>query len=250
MNRSAPTDGYDFGAKRQYRRDVWATFSRFAARQPRLATALLMPSAEGDEVEVALRNNFREDRLHLADQNAAIAAHLKRRYRRSTCHGVSVSRAAERLAKRGVRLDVANLDLCGHIDVGSPTANEIRAFITTGVMADRSLLAITTLRGRERRLDWLKRSADVISDVYKQREVPINGHVSHEGDAARITELVCLLREPVQRSVGITRYLPKLLRHGTYRSNHQTLLWAVFVLFAIIIDDSGRRLATSYTGST
>lgn len=44
------------------------------------ASVFLMPSSEGDEVDVCLSHGFRERNLTVCDRNPAIVAHLKRRY--------------------------------------------------------------------------------------------------------------------------------------------------------------------------
>lgn len=116
MPRTAPTNGYDFSRKRDYRRKVWATF-RDRLKANRLAVAdshaLLMPSLEGDEIDVALNAGFREQHLHVVDKEPAIVATLKRRYPRVNTYGVTVSRAMSRIQRDGIKLRCANLDFCG-----------------------------------------------------------------------------------------------------------------------------------------
>jgi hypothetical protein len=145
--RSAPTHGYDFGNKRQYRRDVWATARKWAGPERSSLNVLLMPSSEGDEVDVALRAGFREERLFLVDRNPAIAAHMKRRYPRARCLGVDVDRAATRLAREGVRIQVANLDLCSPADWASSIASSV---VSSGAIDEAALVFVTYLKGRER----------------------------------------------------------------------------------------------------
>jgi hypothetical protein len=55
MKRRAPEGGYIGGVKNQYRRNVWASFREAARRQGwsrSFCDVLLMPSAEGKEIEV------------------------------------------------------------------------------------------------------------------------------------------------------------------------------------------------------
>jgi hypothetical protein len=129
--RKAPKGGYDFSRKRDYRRKVWASF-REALKKPRLyasadgtvtkksvvladAHALLMPSLEGDEIDVALNAGFREQNLHVVDMNPAIVATLKRSYPKINTYGCEVGRAVERIADAGFALSCANLDFCNQI---------------------------------------------------------------------------------------------------------------------------------------
>lgn len=116
--RRAPKEGYDFARKRDYRRKVWATF-RDELKRRRLSVkeshALLMPSLEGKEIEVALAAGFREQNLHVVDSEPAIVATLKRRYPRINTYGVTASRAVQRIGDDGIALRCANLDFCGQI---------------------------------------------------------------------------------------------------------------------------------------
>lgn len=217
LKRIAPSTGYDFGAKRHYRRDIWAKFKKLVGVNRYRAQALLMPSAEGDEIEVALQSGFREENLHLVDANPAIAAHLKRRFPRATCYGVAVEDAAERLASRGIRLNVANLDLCGHVTGRS--AATVNAFMETGAMLDAGAVAITVLRGREKG-DAVRFASLVLNNLGE----------SSLNDDARIFLVKKWIDGYCHREA--IRYGCELLNQGVYRSTagNQTMLWSVFRL--------------------
>jgi hypothetical protein len=148
MKRSAPSSGYGkHGEKAQYRRVVWSAFRNFTGTSTASSHALLMPSREGHEITSALTKGFRADHLHVVDRNPAIVAHLSREHRGINTYGVDLGRAAQRIEKSGVRLSVANIDLCGPSETGS---TDVRAVFESGVMADDCLVSITALRGRER----------------------------------------------------------------------------------------------------
>lgn len=149
MIRSAPSDGYDFGSKRHYRRQVWNIFRDACKGRLSTSHALLMPSAEGDEIDVALSKGFREENLHVVDRNPAIVAHLKRRYPKVNTYGVEIGRAAQRISENGVWLSVANLDLCGQ--VSDKQARTLSSFAVWAPMEHHGLVAVTALRGRESR---------------------------------------------------------------------------------------------------
>jgi hypothetical protein len=146
--RTAPESGYDFGNKKQYRRNIWRTFKQYCGMGTRYADALLMPSAEGAEIDVALNNGFHEGRLSICDSNPAIVATLKRRYPLVETYGVSVGAAAMRRVKQGLTWDVANLDLCSC--VGDLHYAELMTFGRSGCMPC-GLVTVTMLRGREQR---------------------------------------------------------------------------------------------------
>lgn len=148
--RRGPKDGYGFGRKRDYRRKIWATFRAGLKRNKIVvadAHALLMPSIEGDEIEVALNAGFREQNLHVVDDNPAIVATLRRKYRRIHTYGVDVVRAAQRIRDGGITLAVANLDLCGQLS--NPLLHAVTGLVGAEVLAPIAYIAITQLRGRE-----------------------------------------------------------------------------------------------------
>ncbi len=148
MDRSAPEGGYNFGNKRQYRRNVWATARRCCnAHDISQAQILLMPSIEGKEIEVAENNGFRQCNMHVVDQNPAIVAHLKRRYPHITTYGVDIVAALKRIAKAGIRLTVANFDFCSTAPKIKPIISEIARL---PVFADYHYVFITCQRGRDR----------------------------------------------------------------------------------------------------
>jgi hypothetical protein len=106
-----------------------------------------MPSREGIEIEVALEKGFREDRLHVVDDNPANVAVLKRKYKQINTYGVSAARACYRIRRSGVRLRAANFDFTGC--VGNPLVDELWAIAGTNVFTRDALVAVTLLRGRE-----------------------------------------------------------------------------------------------------
>jgi hypothetical protein len=197
--RSKPPGGYDFSRKRDYRRKVWATFRDTLKRQHvsiAESHALLMPSLEGDEIDVALNAGFREEHLHVIDREPAIVATLKKRYGKINTYGVTASKAFERLSKEGTKIRCANLDFCSQLSmpVGAEMAKiallgnlpsrltavdrkNIRIDIDTekygdGVFAnDCAVIAVSFLRGRESRKTTAYWTTDVSDQaVLKERE--------------------------------------------------------------------------------
>lgn len=172
MSRRAPSGGYGFARKSDYRRKIWATFrDTLKARMPLAdAQAMLMPSLEGKEIETALNAGFRERNLHVVDDNPAIVATLKRRFPEINTYGVKAFEAFNRMSERGIRVDCANLDFCGQCSkeyfwqlmlICAPAAlGVIAREIKPGVAEtelfgkypafnDQCLVALTMLRGRE-----------------------------------------------------------------------------------------------------
>ena len=89
MNRTAPVEGYDFGRKRNYRRNIYAGLKKtFPPHEARSAIHLLMPSKEGAEITNALDAGFQERNLIIVDRSPQIVAVLKRTYKEATAYGI------------------------------------------------------------------------------------------------------------------------------------------------------------------
>jgi len=111
------------------------------------ARAFLMPSIEGDEIDVAIANGFKEKNLIVCDSNPAIVATLKRRYPLIQTVGIELARLSERVKDRSVH--VANFDLCGC--VSKSLIDQVRC--ASVVLGRNSVAAVTVLRGRELSFD-------------------------------------------------------------------------------------------------
>jgi hypothetical protein len=170
MDRAAPKEGYDFGNKRQYRRRVWAAASEAFAGTRATAQVLIMPSIEGDEIDEAIRHGFRQNNIHVVDKNPAIVAHIKRRYPFVASYGVDIVSACQRMADKGVRLSVANFDLCGTVDTTGPILE--RATVLD-CFEDHNLVFASIFRGRETRFaEVIEASADISDDLHRVYGLP------------------------------------------------------------------------------
>lgn len=232
MKRSAPESGYVGGTKNQYRRNVWAAFKAACGTQgwsKSQAHALLMPSAEGKEIDVALAAGFRENRLHVVDKNPAIVAHLKRRYSKINTYGVDIGAAAERIRRSGVRLKVANLDLCSNVS-WSLCEDVLAGFSDAQCLDDVSYVALTVLRGRERTdiFNPIAERPDLFLDTWDERFAHVNGALGAT-DRLRIayaSMFLCGKRVSISRARHSDFYVVKA---DTYKSTagSQTMLWFV-----------------------
>ena len=206
-----PKAGYDFGEKRQYRRTIWACFRRAFQHRRFEAHCLLLPSLEGDEIDVAISNGFLEQNLHIVDDEKAVVAVLKRRYPRINTYGCRASVAVARIADKGIRLSCANFDFTNC--VGAPVAAEI------AVIADEAeafipgaLAAFTLTRGLEK-----GSAAQVISSLGEESGL----------DFGRLEFLRIFLRDG-SRLDGVTNDV-ELVTSGTYHSSGVvTLLWSIW----------------------
>ncbi len=156
MDRVAPKEGYTFGNKAQYRRNIWAQARRYILQQGlsiKHVHAVLMPSLEGKEISVAKANGFQERNLHVVDHNPAIVATLKRSFPKINTYGVDIVKAFERMRDNGVIIRVANLDLCNTVN-GSKSRLEIIGRMREP-FTDKNLMFVTVQRGREHNFDEL-----------------------------------------------------------------------------------------------
>ncbi len=261
MKRSSPSGGYDFGAKRQYRREVWATLARFCPVKRWNADVLLMPSSEGAEIPVALSKGFQECRMHAVDANAAIIATAPWRKDFPAIHGYGneLPRACERIAAKGVKLAVANFDLCSNVtDRLLEDLSEIGA---TGVLSENAAVSITVLRGREdkRSITSLREcSASFFSHL--SSPFPDSSRASklfEQTAAARFEEIVGgslpLAKADFGRVIeafgvlaGSAKLCFRIERVAIYRSHASTMLWAVaaFRSFASVKEEVERFSAS------
>lgn len=218
--RRAPKQGYDFAAKRQYRRHVWNCFKRVAVGA-RHAQALLMPSKEGDEIEVAIAKGFRMSNLHVVDKNPAIVARLTCRFPGIHTYGVSAARACERIKSKGITLDCANFDFTSCIS--DKLSREWSAIMSSGVFNKKeAFVAVTLLRGRESRRE--KGFFDIVSQFtppwVEHNRVNL-GRYFNVRDEARIEGMIY----GVICDAGCWYSVDRV---GTYLSPcGQTMLWAV-----------------------
>lgn len=231
--RRAPEGGYDFGAKREYRRQVWASFRKEVA-DPKNAHVFLMPSKEGAEIEEALRRGFQLNNMHVCDYRPAIVAVLNARYGgKLNTYGCSAGRACERIAEKGVRIVAANFDFtsCASIKL----RDELDQISASNVLADEAVTAFTILRGREGRkvfsgqynLETGAAPLDGVEDVNAELEFPypeITECVTRRRPTVRDTERIAFLALN-----AFPQRWGRMFRVGVYLSPraNQTMLWLV-----------------------
>ena len=234
-DRRGPSSGYDFGAKRQYRRAIYAAVRRFWCNQMAGRACVIMPSIEGDEIEVAIRAGFHPRRIAIIDKNPAIVATLKRRYPLVTAIGVTAARAARRVVETIGPVDFVNLDLCSPI--GKTVNATIDAWtsagaIKAGAAGDGGLLAITVLRGRGTGAQF--RAASDINVIVPSGSAT---HVRDGTDLIRHGELHDRLNGyhlPSRAEWARGGYGGGAYSDGVYRSTagSQTMLWTLFSVHA------------------
>lgn len=226
--RRAPKTGYDFGNKRRYRRDVWGgirDICKLSGLAPANARVAFLPSIEMDEIRIAKRFGFIERNMRCIDRSPGIAAHFVRRYPGVKAHGKSVECAFQDIAKSGVTLHAANLDLCGPI--GKKLGDTIQKTMQTNVIESGGALAITMLRGRESGIgrSWLE-SGKAIQHRYYHNALSgatVTPRKLSDTDAGRV--------EFLNYALHCGGYAGLVNRIGSYKSGTQTMLWVLFKVY-------------------
>ena len=149
----APKAGYDTDIKAKYREQVWDAFAPgvagIIADTTGTLKAVIMPSAEGLEIEVALSRGLREEQIVCVDRSAAVIATSKwrKRWPDVKFFASEVSAVGDKIAKAGWAVRVANLDLCGNFS--DDTIDAVRGFLSGAPLAPVAEMAVTIAKGRE-----------------------------------------------------------------------------------------------------
>jgi len=150
-NYRGPSSGYSSGAKAQYRSDVWESFTDFAKATIRSvsdAYAIILPSKDGEEIEVAIQYGVPEEKIICVDENPALiaASQWRKKFPRCKYYGCKISQLPEKLEEDGRRVAIANLDLCNNFS--EDLLDEIQSFFKTPRYEGFNV-SITVSKGRE-----------------------------------------------------------------------------------------------------
>lgn len=225
----APRHGYGTDQKQKYRERVWSILGP-------AKTALLMPSRildGADEIDVAIQAGVPVSGIYQVDGKPANVALNRHRYPSLPyvlgAHGVMVSDAARRLAKAGVTIEAANLDLTSCASLSS--FEEIDKVCCAGVFRPGAKMAVALLRGRESGL--VGRIMPIIGRHMRSHiENDMAGLVDGldaltDHDVARI----CFVLAAMVEGAGRIEATPRLVAAGVYASKKQTMLWCAAKLY-------------------
>jgi hypothetical protein len=191
----------------------------------------LLPSIEGDEIEVTLASGFLEKNLHVVDRNAAIVATLKRRYPRIQTYGVDVLTAVRRRIPKGT-LHLANLDLC------APLGHQWAAIavVTASRLSPEGVIAATYLRGRDSQISSIVNGHRPVASTREEAirlcfvpEVRDAIFAGQRPDLEPAIERMMSSGEPGEPREQIARrwlgLYNKDFRVGHYQSGHSPMSW-------------------------
>lgn len=235
---------WDYGAKRQYRRQVWNEFAarvKRAGGRPSETYGLLMPGADGDEIEVAMQKGFRQEHLCVVDRDPAVLLGVRARFPHVLPFSGELETAFRRAADLGIPLVVANLDTCANIS--QPLLQTLRGIgqVWRPQVGDLAygVLAVTVLRGRERP-PIMAAMDNTVAQLRSTQWEKIRSEkvfaLRNERDLARLFLLWRALEVG-----GQDRYEVATVRSGIYQSiaGHQTLLWSVHEMLDAAANHAG-----------
>ena len=233
---------YDFGNKRQYRRDVWAFVDRHCRKRIKDRKVMYMDTKEGGETLFLLNKGYRPKNLFVANNNPAQVAQLTKNLKRDcsvavNTYGIDVGMAMCKVSDQGHYIDAYNLDyMC---TVTNSVLYDDLYMLGNYLLKENHIIAINVLRGRERKgffTDYEvgskeERTADSIRSFEIKRLLTVLVHQEGMSDD-----------EKTRISLGVTRSgeecTGQCLNHilaqkeKIYRSNagSQTMMWFAFNL--------------------
>lgn len=206
--RIAPKAGYATDAKEAYRKAVWDAI--LSTNPDPEGHMLVLPSKEGLEIDHMVQRGIDPARIVGIDMNPAIIASAKWRdqYPDAVKMGVTVGKAWERLRAKGIKVSVANLDMCA--TVNSNLVQQFTDFVLNAPRCGELTIAVTVAKGREESL---------IAALLKKNDcAPIFS-------CPRLNSLIHLAGiadSPIWRLVPVAE--------GSYVSGRHPMAWAVFTL--------------------
>jgi hypothetical protein len=210
-----PAAGYDTPTKSLQTKQIWSTHAAGLHGKP-TRQVLVMPSIEGAEIGHVERNGFRRQNIHCVNETPAIVAHVQRRYPGVVPYGVKLHRAVDRMVRNQVKIDCAHLDFTSQIY--RSLFFEISCGSTARLWSNFARVTVTFQRGREQ-------PNDGIGDLLRL----VNARGCGNQDDKRIAIAAMAIG-------GNSNYLPRLIRHGIYKSSAGTLtmIWATFELLDLV----------------
>lgn len=213
---AGPSTGYNFGNKRQYRRNVWRFIDDNLIGVPiKDRKVLIIDTKDGLETRFLIQRGYRPSNLYVVNKNPAEVAWLTRRLREDglqpvNTYGVDVFEAAASIAKSGVKLNAIQLDLCGSETDG--LLYKLGDLAVNEVTSSGAVVTLTVLRGR---------------DVLAGPKVLWSTIPGLSTDDARIIAAVDRIKGSASPDIYGCYYHIKKFCYGVYKSTagSQTMLW-------------------------
>jgi hypothetical protein len=145
---------YDFGNKRQYRRDVWAFVDRHCKKPIKERKVMFMDTKEGGETLFLLNKGYRPENLFVANNNPGQVAQLTKNLKKDckvevNTYGIDVGTAMCKVSDQGYYIDAYNLDyMC---TVTNSDFYDDLYMLGNYILKDHHIVIVNILRGRERK---------------------------------------------------------------------------------------------------
>jgi hypothetical protein len=228
---------YDFGNKRQYRRDVWAFVDRNCNKPIKERKVMYIDTKEGGETLFLLNKGYRPENLFVANNNPAQVAQLTKNLKRDckvevNTYGIDVGMAMCKVSDEGHYIDAYNLDyMC---TVSNSELYDDLYMLGNYILKDKHIVIVNTLRGRERKgfFEGLTGNStpDDLRSFHIKRLLTFLNHTEGMFDDEK-TRIVIAEENGVQYSGQCLNHILKQ-REKIYRSNAgtQTMMWVALSL--------------------
>lgn len=213
-----PRDQYQSEEKQAYREKVWITFADNLPDKEN-AKILFFPGRHGLEIEVALKNGFREENLIACEENAAILATAvwRKKYPKIRCYGNKLQRTIERLKEDKIVLDAANFDYCSNLCTA--VFDDFSKLRNTDIINPRLfVLSVTLFKGRESRA-----LVDIARLVFREPHGKASCLLRNNKAIDRIRILWAFL----EHELGMSCYL---LYQSEYQSATKRMCFGIFTV--------------------
>lgn len=208
--------------KQQSRNAIWHWMA--LRHPPGKANVLFFPGSSVYETETILACGYPPECLFMVEKNAAVKSNYTRRADKllramppnDHFYRMLLSEAAQHLRHRDIQIHAAHLDFCTNC-ASEEMFFEIQALLKSGVMAQRSHVAITVLSGREHDIGSFLEMNQYLS-VVNHRPMTPSPDLSQR-DRGRLFRL--------WTTIGAELRVQHLGQYHNTRTNN-SMLWAIF----------------------
>lgn len=202
---------YNSYAKKIYRDRIWTVFKDLVLTPEFLKdpkqVVLLLPSSNGEEIEVALNKGFPLEKLVTIDENPQMKWYSTwgEKYPKIKFYGCMARYVRSRIKEDNLIIKAANLDFCNNFSF--ELMNQVRGFCHSYEMFEGNLiLAVTVSKGREP-----KRATSAMNKLLLESQ---NSKIQEK----RISALITAVGDPN----------PKIIDQGIYTNQRFAMAWGMF----------------------
>lgn len=230
---------YDFGNKRQYRRNIYAFANRYCDKPIKERKVFYIDTKEGEETYFLLARGYRPENLYVANNNPAEVAQLTKNLKkdfgiRVNTYGIEAGMAFCKVSDQKVYIDIYNLDYT--CTITNRELEDDLYMLGAHILSGKHIVCVNSLRGREGKLEGRKFSEHSNGDREKAddlRAILVKKYLTfHAGVLDDFVNTVI----DISGNIVIGRCASHILaqRTGVYRSTagSQTMMWYAFFVEA------------------